>query len=50
MWPSLISGIFVDASSLIVQIEDRVEGLLGAEAVEQFTNAVEALADSTIRG
>ena len=45
-----ISGIFVDASSLIVQIEDRLEGLLGAEAVEQFTNAVEALADSTIRG
>ena len=46
----VISGIFVDASSLIVQIEDRLEGLLGAEAVEQFTNAVEALADSTIRG
>ena len=45
-----ISGIFVDASSLIVQIEDRLEGLLGPEAVEQFTNAVEALADSTIRG
>ena len=46
----VISGIFVDASALIVQIEDRLEGLLGAEAVEQFTNAVEALADSTVRG
>jgi membrane protein len=46
----VISGIFVDASALIVDIEDQLEELLGPEAVEQFTNAVEALADRTVQG
>ena len=46
----VIAGIFVDASDLIVQIGDRIEELLGPEAVEQFTNAVDALADSTTQG
>jgi membrane protein len=46
----VISGIFVDASELIIQIKDRLEELVGPEAVEQFTNAVDALADSTTQG
>ncbi|MGD2048288.1 MAG: YihY/virulence factor BrkB family protein [Chloroflexota bacterium] len=46
----VISGIFVDSSTLIVQIEDQLEELLGPEAVEQLTNAVAALRDSTNQG
>jgi membrane protein len=46
----VISGIFVDATTFIVEIEDQLEKLLGPEAVEQFTNAVEALADRTVQG
>lgn len=46
----VISGLFVDASGLIVQIEDRLEELLGPEAVDQFASAVDALAESTTAG
>jgi membrane protein len=46
----VISGVFVDASELIVQIEDQLEELIGPEAVEQFTNAVDALANNTTQG
>ncbi len=46
----LIAGIFVDASALIIQLEDRLEEILGPEAAEQFANAVDALADSTTQG
>jgi membrane protein len=46
----VISGIFVDSSELIVQIEDQLEELFGSEAVEQFTNAVDALATNTTQG
>lgn len=46
----VISGIFVDSSRLIRQIEGQLEELLGPEAVEQFTNAVEALGDRTVQG
>ena len=46
----VIAGIFVDASELIAQLEDRLEDFLGPEAAEQFANAVDALADSTTQG
>ena len=46
----VISGIFVDTSGLINQIEDQLEELLGPEAVEQFVSAVDSLADRTVQG
>ena len=46
----VIAGIFVDSSDLIVQIAVQLEELLGPEAVEQFTNAVQELAESTTKG
>ncbi len=46
----VISGIFVDTSGLIIQIEDQLEELLGPEAVEQFVSAIDSLADRTVQG
>jgi membrane protein len=46
----VISGIFVDTSDLIIQIEDQLEELLGPQAVEQLVSAVDALADRTVQG
>ena len=46
----VIAGIFVDASQIVVRIEDQLEALLGPEAVEQLAAAVEVLAESTTQG
>jgi membrane protein len=46
----VIAGIFVDASQLVIRLGDQLEELMGPEAVEQFTAAVEALADRTTQG
>ena len=46
----VIAGIFVDTSQLVTRLADRLEGLLGLEAVEQFAGAVDTLAESTARG
>jgi membrane protein len=46
----VIAGLFVDASELVVRLEDQLKELLGPEAVEQFASAVEMLADSTTKG
>jgi len=42
----VIAGIFVDASQLVIGLKEKLEQLLGPEAVEQFASAVEALADN----
>jgi membrane protein len=47
---TVIAGIFIDVSELFARLEDRLEDLLGPEAVEQFSSAVDALADSTTQG
>lgn len=46
----VIAGVFVDASDMIVRLEARIGELLGPEAVEQFADAVDALADRTAEG
>ena len=46
----VIAGVFVDASELITKFEDWIDEVLGPEAVEQLSSAVDALADRTAQG